>query len=97
MKTRGISQLPVLEEGKLVGVVSEKAILASLAEDGGKLDAPVGALTDTAFAVVDRTTPMATVSKLFNQGNVVIVMDNEAIVDIITKIDVIEYMASRLT
>lgn len=97
MKKFGISQLPVQEGDRLMGVVTEKNMLNFLVQGEAKLDSPVGPLVESAFTCVDQDTPVATLSGLFNQGNVVIVLDHGKILGIITKIDLIEYMAGKLT
>ena len=60
---------------------------ATFAQNAGK----------NAGAAVRVETPVASLSKLFNQSPVVIVMDQGQVTGVITKIDVIEYMAQKLT
>jgi predicted transcriptional regulator len=52
---------------------------------------------EPSFSTVDETTPVATLAGLFNQGTVVIVLHDKQITGVITKIDLIEYMASKLS
>ncbi len=96
MKEFGISQIPVLDGQKLLGVVAEKDMLEFLVQGEAKLESEVGPLVETGFTVADLETPVASLSKLFNQSPVVIIMDNNQVTGIVTKIDVIEYMADKL-
>ena len=96
MKEHGISQLPVVADGALLGVVAEKYLLSFLLEGEAKLDSEVGPLVQSAFASVDKRTPVATLSGLFNQGSIIVVLEGESVAGVITKIDVIEYMAKHL-
>lgn len=96
MKEFGISQLPVMDGTRLAGIVNERDLLTFLAEGTANLDAQVSPLVDTNFSAVDLETPTATVSNLFNKYPVVLVLDQRNVSAVITKIDLIEFMASKL-
>lgn len=96
MKKHGISQLPVVDQGKILGIVNEKDMLNYLVKGEANLDSEVGPLTETNFAAVDLNTPVATLSNLFNLHSVVIALDGSEIVGVITKIDLITFMADKL-
>ena len=97
MKEYGISQLPVFDGNRVVGVVTEKNVLSFFVHDGAHPDTPVGKLMEPTSAVVDENTPVATLSTMFNTANVVLAMNQEKLTGVITKIDLIEYMAGRLS
>lgn len=96
MKAHGISQLPVTREGKLVGVVAEIDILRHMAEPGHSPDDPVEHVVEAKFATVTPATRIALVSDLFSQGEILIVLDKDRIIGVITKIDLIDYLAKRI-
>ena len=97
MKEHGISQLPVIDSGRLVGTVSERTLLGFLLEGNELgLDHEVGPLVENNFAVVDPATPVASLSGLFNQSSVLVVLEGGDVIGVITKIDLIEYMAAKL-
>ena len=77
MKTHGISQLPVLEsDGRLIGLVSEVKVLNSLVKGEVTMKSPVGPLADiNDAAMVERDTPITTLSAHFAQGKIAVVMD----------------------
>lgn len=100
MKTHGISQLPVLEsDGRLVGLVSEVKVLNSLVKGEVTMKSPVGPLADINDAsMVERDTPVTTLSAHFSQGKIAVVVDRAAgkvpqVVALLTKIDLIELLA----
>ncbi len=97
MRQHGISQLPVIDGERLLGIVAEKDLLEYLVQGEAKLDSAVGPLVETSFAVVDMDTPIAGLSKLFNQAAVIIVMEGSAVSSLISKIDLIDYMAQNMT
>lgn len=96
MKEHGISQVPVLDGTKIMGLVNERDLLQFFMTQDAKLDGPVGPLVDTQFSTVDMATPVATLSGLFNQNPVMLVVENRELKAVITKIDLIEYMAKHL-
>ena len=73
-----------------------KAAVQTAQAKDAKLDGEVGPLVDTQFSAVDMATPVATLSGLFNQNPVVLVVENRELRAVITKIDLIEYMAKHL-
>lgn len=100
MKTHGISQLPVLEsDGRLIGLVSEVKVLNSLVKGEVTMKSPVGPLADiNDAAMVERDTPVTTLSAHFSQGKIAVVVDRAAgkvpqVVALLTKIDLIELLA----
>jgi cystathionine beta-synthase len=96
MKAHGISRLPVVREGKLIGVVAELDVLRYMAEAGHSPDDSVEPLVEAEFATVTPNTRIALVSELFGQGGIVVVLDEEKIVGVVTKIDLIDFLAKRI-
>lgn len=97
MKTHGISQLPVVEPGKLLGLVSEVKVLNALVKGEATMKSAVGPLADLDdAAMVERDTPLTTLSQHFSRGKVAVVVDRSAggvsVVGLLTKIDLIEHM-----
>ncbi|MEE2961270.1 MAG: cystathionine beta-synthase [Myxococcota bacterium] len=98
MKEFGISQLPVLHAGKLVGAVSERALLNHLVEsEGSNLNDSIASVVEKSLAVVDANTPVASLGGLFNQASLIVVLNEHEILGVITKIDLIEFMARKMT
>ncbi|MDP2343872.1 MAG: pyridoxal-phosphate dependent enzyme [Deltaproteobacteria bacterium] len=97
MKQHGISQLPVTEPGKLLGLVSEVKVLNALVRGEATMKSPVGPLADLEdAATVERDTTLATLSQHFARGKVAVVVHREAsavsVIGLLTKIDLIEHM-----
>lgn len=100
MKTHGISQLPVIEkDGTFLGLVSEVKVLNALVRGEVTMKSPVGPLSDiNDAAMVERDTPIATLSQHFAQGKIAVVLERRADgaqrpIALLTKIDLIEHMA----
>ena len=104
MKTHGISQLPVIEakDGKLLGLVSEVKVLNALVHGEVTMKSPVGPLADiNDAAIVERDTPIATLSQHFAQGKIAVVLERRAdgmqqVLSLLTKIDLIEHMSQGI-
>lgn len=95
MKAHGISQLPVVDEGKLVGAVAEVDMLRYLVSGEHSLDSPVGPLVESDYATVSPATRIDVVQGSLGDARMVIVVDDEKIVGVVTKIDLVDYLARR--
>lgn len=96
MKTQGISQVPVMDGSQLEGIVNESSLLDKLFTDGDAgLDADVASVASDAFEVADPDAPVGLFNHIFNQGKVIIVWERGEVRGLITKIDVIDYLAHR--
>lgn len=95
MKTHGISQMPVLDEqGRLVGLVGETDLLDYLIS-GGAMDHPIGEVINRDVATVSEETPLEELPAILGRGQVAVVLDENHVTGIVTKIDVIDYLAHR--
>ena len=96
MRTYDVSQMPVLEGGKLVGGVFEDELLQKLLADPSLNDAPVAKMMAEPFPLVDPGADLEQVYRLLQRGSpAVLVGTPEALAGIVTRIDVIEYLAER--
>jgi cystathionine beta-synthase len=95
LKEHGISQLPVLEKGRLTGLVSEIDLLNYLLTNPGKLDHPADELIEADYATVTPQTKVKLLRNIFNDAKAVFVLEGDDLVGVITKIDLIEYLATR--
>ena len=97
LKMHGISQVPVVQDGKLHGVVFEKRLLErALQRD--RDDIPVADVVDASYCTVDSDTEVAVLTELFRRFKVAIVLDQDKKpVDIITRIDLIDYISQART
>ena len=93
LKLHGISQVPVVEDGRLRGVLFEKRVLEKALE-GGPGTSTVGDLVDASYCTVDRQTEIAVLAELFRRFKVAVVLDDDnRPIDIITRIDLIDYIS----
>lgn len=91
MKTYDISQLPVMEHGKVVGILDESDLLFALHASSGTLGKPVREVMTTKLKFVDPRESVERVIGLLKNGLVALVADKERFYGIITKMDVVDY------
>ena len=95
MKTHAISQLPVLDaDGRLHGIIGESDLLDYLL-GGGAMNHTIADLHAHEVATADPATPLDELTPLFGRSPAAVVVENGAVVGIVTKIDVIDFLASR--
>jgi len=93
LKSLGISQLPVVEKGRLKGMVAEVDLLRHLVSGQHTLDSPIGGLIESDYATVTLDTKIELLQGVLADAKVAIVTEREDVVGIITKIDLIDFMA----
>ncbi len=95
MKSHGISQLPVVDDGQVLGLVNESDVLDHLLGDGAHSDSIEG-LVETGFTIAEPGDKIGLIGDVFQDGRVLIVVDDEELAGIITKIDFIDFVTTRL-
>lgn len=95
MKQHDISQMPVVEDGKPVGIITEVDLLNYLLKGPHAVDKPVADLLEPDVARVSPNTPVSQLSEVFAISNAILVVEDGEIRGIVTKIDVIDYLAKK--
>jgi len=95
MKEHGISQVPVMDRGRLSGLVSEIDLLNYLLQHPGSMDVAVDELVEADYATVTPQTKIKLLKNIFNDAKLVCVLERDDLVGLISKIDLIEYLASK--
>jgi cystathionine beta-synthase len=93
LKSRGISQLPVIDGGKLRGIVAEVDLLRHLVSGHKTLDSTIGELVEGDYATVTPNTKLELLQAVLADAKVAIVEDRDQVVGIVTRIDVIDFLA----
>ena len=95
MKLHGFSQMPVMDGDTLLGIVNEKYLLTRALE-GGSANTVAREVVQAKYCTVDETTEINVLMDLFQNARVAVVVENHRPTDIITRIDLIDYV-SRAT
>ncbi|HSK05470.1 MAG TPA: cystathionine beta-synthase [Kofleriaceae bacterium] len=95
-KEHGISQMPVLDDGKLSGIVTESDVLHHLVSGRGTKDTVVAEVMERRVSTVGLGASSSELPRIFERGEVAIVVDDaRKVIGIITKLDLIEMLAAR--
>jgi cystathionine beta-synthase len=85
----------VVEHGKLVGMVGEVDLLRHLVTGEHTLDSPIAGLIESDYATVSLDTKVELLQGMLADAKVAIVTEQEEVVGIVTKIDLIDFLAKR--
>jgi cystathionine beta-synthase len=92
MQSSGISQLPVLQDGKPVGSIQEVTVARVLHDNSDPTHVTVGAVMARPLPQLDATVHLDEAYRLLLAGNTgVLAVNNGTVIDIITRIDLVEY------
>jgi cystathionine beta-synthase len=98
MQSRGISQLPVLEDGKPVGSIQEVTLARVLHDRQDPERVPVGEIMARPLPALDTRTHLDEAYRLLLAGHTGVLATHEnQVVDIITRIDLIQYWQNKGT
>ncbi|MDP3236323.1 MAG: pyridoxal-phosphate dependent enzyme [Myxococcales bacterium] len=94
MKRHGISQMPVLkDDGSALGMIHEYDLLNGLVSGAVKKADAIDALIAPLDGVVTKEMTIPQLRQVFAQDNVAVVRDGQKIVGVVTKLDLIEFLA----
>ncbi len=95
MKLYDVSQLPVLKDGRIVGLVTEEDILLEVYENPEHFSEPVTEAMEANLVTVSPADPVAKLKEIFERGMVAIVMDGDEFLGLITRIDLLNWLRRR--
>jgi cystathionine beta-synthase len=95
MRSSDISQLPVIDDGRVVGLIDESDILDALVANEGApqsvFDKPVRDVMVTRLQTIAADAPVRELLPLFAAGLVPVIMEGDAFVGLATRIDLINF------
>jgi cystathionine beta-synthase len=94
MKLHGISQVPVLRDGTVVGILHERTLLEHTLRTGQR-EARAGELADTNYCTLDLDTEVAVATDLLRKVRIALVLQNNKIIGVLTRIDILDHVAKR--
>ena len=96
LRNAGFSQLPVMEDGRLVGVVTEDAIIQYTFGKPELMTAPVGDAMQTAFIRLEKETSINNLVAMLSVQPYAAVLDDGAFFGLITRADVLNYLRKQM-
>ena len=95
MKMYDVSQLPVMDGDRIVGIVDESDVLLHVYGDESRFQDPVSTAMVSKLNILDVTAPMESLLPVFDRGHVAIVTDGPRFLGLITRIDLLNYLRRR--
>jgi cystathionine beta-synthase len=96
LRNAGFSQLPVMDDDKLIGVVTEDDILRYAFGRPEKFNDPVRSAMTTAFLRVDKSLSLNNLVAMLEVRSSAAVMDGEKFLGLITRSDVLNYLRRQI-
>ena len=96
MKLYDVSQLPVISDGKIVGIVDESDVLMHIHTDQTRFRDPVSTAMVSNLTFVDVADPVSVLMPIFDQGQVAIVMRQGDFLGLITRMDLLNYLRRKM-
>jgi len=95
IKTLNISQIPVTQQGMVIGKITESDILDALLENPSLKSQPLKTIMTAPFPFVDLNASIDKISSMINKENIaVLVEDEQGKIEIITQYDIINAISA---
>jgi cystathionine beta-synthase len=95
MKLYDVSQLPVVVDEELVGILDESDLLLAVTGDSGRFDDSVASAMTTQLTEIDVTAPVRDLLPIFDRDFVAIVKDGSRFLGLITRVDLLNYLRRK--
>ena len=97
MKEKGVSQLPVVDESRLVGIVTESDLLGKLVEGRANLSSAVAEVMFRNVETIDLNADAGGLPEIFAKGMVAVVTDtDQQLHGLISKMDLVEFLTNSV-
>lgn len=95
MRGHGISQLPVVSEGQLLGIIDELDLLNAVGEDQAQFGRQVRDFMSTSLETLPPSADPSALKLLFERDLVPIIVHEGRLLGLVTKIDYLNYMRRK--
>jgi cystathionine beta-synthase len=96
LRNAGFSQLPVMDEGTLVGIVTEDTIIQHVYGKPELMNAEVADAMETAFIKLDTNTSINNLVSMLSAKPYAAILDGDEFVGLITRSDVLNYLRRQM-
>jgi cystathionine beta-synthase len=96
MKLYDVSQLPVMDGDRIVGIVDESDVLMHVYGDESRFRDTVSTAMVSKLDALDVKSPFEKLLPVFDRGHVAIVLDGDKFLGLITRIDLLNYLRRRV-
>jgi len=96
LRNAGFSQLPVMDQGQLVGVVTEETIIQHVYGHPELMNAPVADAMQTAFIKLEKGASVNNLVSMLQVQPYAAVLDGDEFLGLITRSDVLNYLRRQI-
>ncbi len=97
MKEHGISQLPVVDDGKIMGILTESDVLEKLVDGRASLQSKVAEVMFRRVTTVRDSDDAGRLLDLFSKGMIGLVVDEPGtLLGVVTKMDLVDLLTARV-
>jgi cystathionine beta-synthase len=96
MKLYDVSQLPVMDGARIVGILDESDVLMHVHVDEARFRDSVATAMISDLQMLDVRSPIQSLLPVFERGHVAIVIDGDQFLGLITRIDLLNYLRRRV-
>jgi cystathionine beta-synthase len=96
MRMYDVSQLPVMEGNRLVGIVDQTDLLHAALDDAQRLRKQVREVMTTRLRTVEPSAPVQEVVAMIDRGYTPLVMEGESFLGLVTPIDLVNHLRRQL-
>jgi cystathionine beta-synthase len=97
MRLFDISQIPVMQADRLVGIVDESDLVLHVQRDPSRFSDPVSTAMVSKLETVAPDAPIASLLPIFQRDHVAIVADQGRFIGLITRVDLLNYLRKQLS
>jgi cystathionine beta-synthase len=96
MRLADVSQIPVVSDGRVVGILDESDLLLAVHSDPNRFRDPVSTAMTTKLKTVPPGASVEDVFRILDAGLVALVVENDRFLGLITRSDMLAYLRRRL-
>ncbi len=96
MKMADVSQVPVMQNGRCVGVLDESDLLVAVHNDERRFSEPVRNAMTTRLETVSPDASIGDVYRILDRGLIALVVEGERFVGLITRTDLLNHLRRRM-
>ncbi len=97
LRNAGISQLPVMDDGQLVGVLTEDDIMRFAFGKPELLNSPVADAMQSSFVTLDKRTPVNNLVAMLEVRSCAAILDGTRFLGLVTRSDVLNHLRKQMS
>jgi len=97
MRAADLAQLPVIERGRLVGLIDESDLLLHVTSEAGRFQAPVSGTMTAELQTLAPSGGMQQLRDILDRGLTAVIADDERFYGLITRFDLLNHLRRTLT